>query len=217
MSAFRTSKFATASEKFEKLANGQDLIDIAKGNVAVIGKRSETSETLDVFELNGLGKNTAPLVQATASPENNWYQKTIYPLLYEYYGEDQAVTISNWREANLLGTPPLKGVKLHSNYSREGYQLNDTHISSGVAPARSGSVLLGYYLSYYAFFDYDELRNKAARKYLNGGQVPESIRRLLAAQGYTDLLEGYYPVELSYTLPGTNQVTSRQTIKIRFK
>jgi hypothetical protein len=215
-SAFRTSKFATAGEKFETLRNGQDLIDIAKGNLVVIGKRSESSETLDAFEINGLGKNTAPLVQVVASPENNWYKNTIYPLLYELYRQDPTVAVSDWREASLLGTPPLKGVKLYSNYSREGYQLNESQISSGVAAAQPGSVLFAYYLSYYAFFDYDELRNKAARKYLSSGQAPESVRRLLAAKGYTDLLKGQYPVEVSYTLPGSNQVTSRQTVTIRF-
>ncbi|MBD0255413.1 MAG: hypothetical protein ICV83_06810, partial [Cytophagales bacterium] len=215
-SAFRTSKYATAAEKLERLRNGTNLLDVAKGNVAVIGKRSESNETLDVFEINGAGKHTAPLVQVVASPENAWYKNTIYPLLYELYGQDASVTVSEWRDAAELGTPPLKGVKLYSNYSRDGYQLTENQVGSGVAPAQSGTVLFAYYLSYYAFFDYDELRNKAARKYLATGQAPEGVRRLLSAQGYTDLLDGEYPVEVNYTLPGTNQVTTRQMVTIKF-
>lgn len=215
-SAFRTSKFATAAEKLERLRHGTNLLDVARGNVAVIGKRSESSETLDAFEINGAGKHTAPLVQVVASPENAWYKNTIYPLLYERYGQDPAVTVADWREAAVLGTPPLKGVKLYSNYSRDGYRLDENQAGSGVAPAQAGTVLFAYYLSYYAFFDYDELRNKAARKYLATGQAPEGVRRLLSAQGYTDLLDGEYPVEVNYTLPGTNQVTSRQTVMIKF-
>jgi hypothetical protein len=42
------------------------------------------------------------------------YKNTIYPLLYERYGQDPAVTVADWRDASVLGTPPLKGVKLYS-------------------------------------------------------------------------------------------------------
>src|SRR6185436_10504830 len=109
-SAFRASQFATFSEKWTALGSGQDLFDVAKGNVAVIGKRLSITESFDDFELHGK-EGMAPLVQVIASPENTWFKNTISPLLYELYPYDNDITIS-WREPEELGVKPLKGVKL---------------------------------------------------------------------------------------------------------
>jgi hypothetical protein len=214
-SAFRTSQYSTFSEKWTAIgmAGGQDLFDIATGNIAVIGKRSAALEAFDQFELTGQANNK-PLVAVTASPNNAWFQGTISPLLYDLYPIDKDVTIL-WRDPNELGIKPLKGVKLTNNVS--AFQLTDTEITTGVAGSKNASVLIGYYLSYYTFWDYSELLNKAASKYLNNwGARPEGVRRLLAATGYTDLLSGYYPVDISYTLPGNTTPSFSTQVSIKF-
>ena len=92
--------------------------------------------------------------------------------------------------------------------------MEDLNLTSGYAASKSGMVSIGYFLSYFSFWDFNDLKNKAAAKHLaNGGTG--SGPGILAAR-YADLSEGYYPVEITYSLPGTKQVTFRKEITIKF-
>jgi hypothetical protein len=178
---------------------GQDIMDVASGNIAVIGKRAVIMESFDEFELHGK-ENVQPLVQVMASAESPWLKNTISPLLYELYPYDKDITIQ-WRDPAELGVKPLRGVELTNNVT--DFRLTDAEISSGAASSKTGSVLVGYY--------------KAAGKYLNNWSGrPEGVKRLLAASGYTDLVTGQYPVDVKYTLPGTNKVTYSTQVQIKF-
>lgn len=212
---FRTSQFATFSEKWTALGmtGGQDLFDVATGNIAVIGKRATGTEAFDEFELQGKA-NVEPLLQVSASPENEWFKNTISPLLYDLYPYDRDVTIS-WRETNILGVKPLKGVKITNNISP--FKLTDAEIAAKVGTSKSASVSIGYYISYYTYWDYSELLNKAAAKYLNNwGARPEGVKRLLAVTGYTDMTAGSYPVDVKYKLPGKSASNFSSQVSIKF-
>jgi hypothetical protein len=212
-SVFRASQFATFSEKWASLGNGQDAFDVAKGNVAVIGKRMNIIESFDEYEVMGK-EGMAPLVQVTASSENAWFKNIISPLLYDLYPYDNDITIE-WRKPDVLGVKPLKGVKLTN--SIDNFKLTDANVTAGKASATNGSVLIGYYLSYYTYWDYNELLNKASAKYLNNwGSRPAGVKRLMADTGYTDLLEGNYPVDIKYTLPGADKPSFTTQTSIKF-
>lgn len=212
-SVFRTSQFPRFNNKMNAINMSEDMFDVARGNVAVIGKRLHTQETLDEFELRGK-EGGQPLVQVIASPENHWFKTIISPALYDLYPHDKEIEIE-WRDPTVLGVKPLKGVKLTSDMGN--FQLTDMEVAAGRAAEKRGSMLIGYYLSYYAFWDYEDLLNKAAKKYLDNWKTrPEGIRRLLATTGYTDLLEGEYPVDITYTLPGINEVTYKDQLSIKF-
>jgi hypothetical protein len=212
-SAFRASQFSTFSEKWAALGNGQDAFDVAKGNVAVIGKRMNAQESFDEYELVGK-EGMAPLVQVAASPNNTWLKNTISPLLYDLYPYDKDITI-DWRNPDVLGVKPLKGVKLTN--SIDVFKLTDSNVTAGRVPATSGSVLIGYYLSYYVFWDYNDLLNKASAKYLNDwNSRPAGVKRLMVDAGYTDLLEGSYPVDIKYTLPGADKPNFTTQVSIKF-
>jgi len=212
-SAFRASQFSTFGEKWLALGSGQDAFDVAKGNVAVIGKRMSITESFDDYELHGK-EGMEPLVQVVASPDNVWFKNVISPLLYDLYPYDNDITIS-WRKPDVLGIKPLKGVKLTG--SVDPFKLTDSNVTAGKAPATSGSVLIGYYLSYYAYWDYNELLNKASAKYLdNWGSRPAGVKRLMTDTGYTDLLEGSYPVDVKYTLPGAEKPNFTTQVSIKF-
>lgn len=211
--AFRTSQFPRFKDKMAAISKTEDMFDVAKGYVAVIGKRLHTQETLDEFELHGK-EGVQPLVQVIASPETRWFKNIISPALYDLYPHDKDVEII-WRDPAVLGVKPLKGVSLTSDMGK--FQLTDLEVAAGRVAEKRGSMLIGYYLSYYAFWDYKDLQNKASEKYLdNWKSRPEGIRRLLAITGYTDLLEGQYPVDITYTLPGINEVTYKDRISIKF-
>lgn len=215
-SDFRTSKFKSFADKVNAFSGKEDLFDIAKGNVAVIGKSFNSNETFDLFEVEGKDTESLPLVQLEASTDNTWFKEVMNPLLYEQYPAATNVTI-DWRKTSLLGIAPLKGVRLHYVDGNKPYQLTQNQASSGTAPAYGGRMIVGYYLSYYTFFDYSELINKAAANYLEtDAKLSEGVTRLLKVNGYTDLKKGSYPVNVKYVLPGTGKVTSSQVITIRF-
>ncbi|HYF69701.1 MAG TPA: hypothetical protein VD884_16265 [Ohtaekwangia sp.] len=212
-SAFRSSQFGTFAEKWVSFSEGADAFDVAKGNVAVIGKRLSTQEAFDEFELTGR-EGGDPFVQVSASPHTPWMTDVIAPLLYNAYSPNSGLTIE-WRDPQVLGIKPLKGVKLANDLA--SYKLTDNEINSGVGLKKAGSVLVGYYLSYYAYWDYDELTNKAAAKYYdNWSSRPEAAKRLLASTGYTDLIGGNYPVNIQYIIPGTEKPTYSNQMIIHF-
>lgn len=213
-SAFRTSQFGKFEEKMAAISNTRDLLDVAVGNIAVIGKRADLPETFDLIELRGKDGQTNPLVQVVASAENAWMKNYMSPMLYDEYPVHEDVQIS-WRDADVLGVKPLRAVKLINDQGE--YGLTDLHMTSGSAPSKSGSVLIGYYLSFYSFRDFNDLRNTAALKFLsNWASAPQAAKNLLAAGGFVDLIDGDYPVELTYSLPGTNQVTYRKELVIKY-
>jgi hypothetical protein len=214
-SAFRTSQFSTFNEKWASLAAPQDLFDIAIGNIAVIGKGATIQETFDDFELKGKANHHKALVQVEASPATGWMSNTIAPLLYNSYPPDPAVTISR-RNTDSLGVKPLRAVQLYN--IQENYILTESNISSGISMPKSGPVKLMYYLSYVSFWDFDEMRNKAASLVLSGnGPSSPAVNNLLSAVGYTDLIPGAtYPVNIKYMLPGINQVTTQKQLTIQF-
>lgn len=110
---------------------------------------------------------------------------------------------------------PLKGVKLTNDQGE--YRLTDANVTAGSAPAKSGSIVFGYYLSWYGFKDFNDLRNQAAAKYLNDwSTAPAAAKNLLSAGGFVDLMSGNYPIEITYSLPGTNQVTYKSQVSIKY-
>jgi len=211
-SAFRTSQFNNFSEKWASISGSQDLFDIAIGNIAVIGKGANIQETFDDFELKGFQNHHKPLVQVSASPEDDWLKTFMAPLLYDSYPVDPAITITN-RSVDSLGVEPLRAVRLTN--SQENYILQDANVNSGIAPAKSGPVKVMYYLSYVGQKDFTELRDKAANLLIHGNTSP-GVMHLMSAKGYTDLTPGTYRINFSYTLPGINRVTTEKQIAIQF-
>lgn len=212
-SAFRTSRYDNFTEKLAAASSYQDMFDVAIGNIAVIGKRITLPETFDDIELLGKYRRHKPLVQLSASGENHWLKNVISPILYDTYPLDPAVSITR-RNLDSLGVKPVRALALSNQV--ENYLLSESNITSGISVPKSGPVKAMYYLSYISFGDYDELRNKAAARTIAGGQIPSAVTRLLQTRGYTDLMSGSYPINISYSLPGKDQITTQKQIIIQF-
>ncbi len=213
---FRTSRYSSFTEKMNAAGEGENIWDIATGLVSVIGQRFQLPETFDKFELQGDGIfATQPLIQARASTNNSWLQNKIMPLLYNDYPFHPSLTLSRDTAAT-GGMPPLRALKLFNNDDAL-YQLADVDITNGFAQPRAGACRVMYYVSMVANDDYHELLNKANRLYINGGSVSPAMKRLMTSL-FPDL-DGNtnYPVELRYTLPGTNKTTSSVTKNIYYK
>jgi hypothetical protein len=213
---FRTSKYNTFVEKMSATFDPRDVFDVATNYVSVIGQRFESDETFDKFEIEGDASFTVkPLIALKAGMNNSWLQNKLMPLLYTGYPFNPAMDIT--RDQTVTGgIPPLDAVRLYNNdYTL--YQLEDGAISDGIAQSKAGRCRFMYYVSFVANDDYHELLNKANRVYLNGGSASPGITRLLTST-YPDLQgDLYYPVEMSYRLPGTNNITSSITRSIYYK
>lgn len=208
-SVFRTSNFETFSSKWASFSKTTDVFDIATGNIAVIGKRGLIDETFDEIELRGEDNGRAPLVNVIASPETPWMRDHIAPMLYKDYPIEKNITIS-WRDPEILGLKPIKAVQL-SNQQGD-YSLTPAHVNSGTAPVHSGGITFGYFLSWYSFNDYNDLRNEAARYLLNYSEAPQGVKNLLSEGSYTGLLRDNYPVEISYQLPDGKKTFTTQIV-----
>jgi hypothetical protein len=192
-------------------------MDIATDYVPVIGKRFDSYETFDKFDLSGDGNKTAPLLFARAVPANNWLQNKIIPLLYQSYPLDNDITI-DYRNVQLLGSPPLLAVSVFNNEG-DAYQLTGDAASAGSAPSMAGRFRVMYFLSYVSYQDYHQLLSKAVTKYLSGANkaVPAGIQQLLSTTYPEMEANQQYGVELNYRLPGTNTVTSTVNYNILYK
>jgi hypothetical protein len=217
-SNFRTSKYNTFRDKMNAASNTMDVMDIATDYVPVIGKRFDSYETFDRFELSGDGGSAAPMVFARAVPANNWLQNRIIPLLYQAYPMDNDITIEQ-RDVKLLGTTPLLAVSVFNNETN-AYQLTGDAISAGAAQTMAGRFRVMYFLSYVSYQDYHELLSKAVAKYLSGnnkGTMPAGVQQLLGAPYPEMETNQQYAVEVNYRLPGTNKVTSTVNYNILYK
>ncbi|RFM25853.1 hypothetical protein [Deminuibacter soli] len=216
---FRTSRYSSFTQKMNAFANAYDVFDVAEGYISVIGKRFDAPETFDRYELNSDATfNTLPLVSAAALPQNNWLQQQLMPLLYNGYPFVADLTITHRDTAISGGIPPMRAVQTYNN-DDQGYDLTDDDISEGQAASKPGRCRVMYYVSYVGNMDYHELLNKATDNVLAGKAAfinNPSVQRLLVSK-YVDLQSKQdYPVQLTYRLPGTRQVTSSVQYKIHF-
>ena len=215
--SFRTSKYGTFTEKMSDVTDPKNLYDVATNYISVIGQRLTMAETFDKFEIAGDATfSTKPLINLQAGMNNIWLRDTLMPLLYTGYPFDPSMTITR-DLTSAAGIPPLDAVRLYNNdYSL--YQLEDVAVADGAAPAISGPICYMYYVSWVAYTDYYELQAKASKLYLNRGNITPAISRLITKNIFPDL-QGYlyYPVEMEYRLPGSNNITSSITKSIYYK
>lgn len=216
--AFRTSKYTSFREKMNATSNTMDLMDIATDYVPVIGKRFDSYETFDKFELSGDGNNTAPLLFGRAVANSNWLQNKIIPLIYQQYPMDNDITIDQ-RDVKLLGSPPLLAVSVFNN-DPATYQLTGEAANAGTAQTVPGRFRIMYFLSYVSYRDYQELLSKAVAKYLSGKTglvMPAGVGQLMSTTYPEMEINQQYSVELNYRLPGTNTITSTVNYNILYK
>ncbi|SEW37912.1 hypothetical protein SAMN05428988_4747 [Chitinophaga sp. YR573] len=214
--SFRTSKYNTFIEKMSATSDPRDLFDVATNYISVIGQRFDATESFDKFETEGDNTfSTKSLISLVAGTNNSWLQTQLMPLIYTGYPFNAGMTITR-DQTTTGGIPPLDAVRLY-NANTSGYRLEDAAISEGLAPTIQDRCRFMYYVSFVANDDYHELLNKANRLYINGVTASPAISRLLTST-YPDLQGNiYYPVELKYRLPGSNNITSSVTRSIYYK
>lgn len=210
-SYFRTSKFNSLNDKLNAMVGYRPAARIIPGlnifEASAVADLSEVFDKTEVVGLNGL----EPLVQLEALPDNPWYVEKIKPLIYEYYPVTPKMNIA-WRNTVLAGVPPLRGISIKQD---NALSLSEEDLFSSEATKLSGRIAFVYSLSFYAYKDFYELRQKAFDLFVdkNWNAAPIGAIRLMTTP-YSDLAVGTYRFKIDYKLPGINKVTTTRTLQI---
>lgn len=207
---FRSSTYNTFSEKIDKGTGTYSYNWPLRNGVAELGFVLRTKELFDEFEINDRAQQ--PLVRLEADlSENSWYKTHIYPLVYQNYPATPALTIT-WRNpVDALGAPPVRAA-----YIRNNYNISDLKYSAEQKAALPGLVAIVYNLPDFIERDYADVQWKVANAYASGNHhnIPKTILPIIETP-FKPVTGGTYILKVSYTLPGTNKVTSTKQIIIK--
>ncbi|WP_266202843.1 hypothetical protein [Pontibacter kalidii] len=207
---FRSSLYSSFSEKMDKVTNAYSYTKPIRNGVTELGYIFRTQELFDDFEINEEGKETLVRLEADLTG-NSWYQAYIYPYVYQNYPVLSNLTI-NWRSpVDKLGAPPVRAVYINNNRNITGLRY-----SSNQSGAIGDLAVFVYNLPYYIERDYHELQWKVANTYAGGGahSIPGTMLPIIQTT-FSPVTRGNYVIKASYTLPGTNKVTSTKLIVIK--
>lgn len=208
---FRTSKYNTFREKILSVNPSSGWRDPIMTGVHAIGSNISGPEPFSEEEIVGINTNP-PLVQMEADLNNvSWYNDKVFPLVYEGYPLKGSFRIRQEnRNSDVFGVIPTKAVFLYQYpYT---IKLSDTELSTGTVSLASTVGRIDYYLAYYMYYDYIDLANQAAN-YVASHGGNERINKLITTP-FPVITRGDYWVNIHYTLPGRNVVTSSYRHKI---
>jgi hypothetical protein len=208
---FRTSKYNTFRDKVLSVNPSTGWRDPIMTGVHAIGSNISGPEPFSEEEIVGINNNP-PLVQMEADLNNvPWYNDKVFPLVYEGYPVNGIFRIRpENRNPDILGIVPTKSVFLYQYPYR--IKLSESELTTGTVALPSTVGRIDYYLAYYMFYDYIDLANQAAN-YVVGRGGNDRINMLITTP-FPVITLGNYWVNIHYTLPGRNTVTSSYRHKI---
>lgn len=211
-SLFRTSVYNTFNEKMQTFNFSQGGTWPIANGVHELTTSFKTDELFDKLEIQGK-EGMKPLIGFKALLGDSYYRETIYPLNYLGYPIHPQVQITNWRNTEEMGVPPVNGIFI--GQSERDRMLLEANKNSSDAPGFSGSGTLVYFQPYYYYMDYHELKQKSAEVAFYSGSTPR-LETLINGR-FPSIQSGKYDLEMSYVLPGINTVTSTFKVVINLK
>jgi hypothetical protein len=203
--SIRSSKYSTLAQKVsaQNLSTTFRVLRIL-WRVHNLKTSFSTEEPFDKVELYGNNfTQNKPLISIEADLSGNrYYDQQLYPLIYEGYPLDGNITITN-RNANELGIPPIRALRIVQ--SPDNFEMKQADPSGSFTPAEQ---YYWYDLPYYMSYDFAEIQNKVANRYLSQTTTSPRVEKILWSQ-FPIILKGAYKVNIRYTLPakqGTNSV-----------
>jgi hypothetical protein len=214
-SFFRTSQFTSVKDKVNSLGI------INTFHVLAIPWRVHTlmtfltgPEYFDKAEISGTNRtqNTS-LVQLEADlSSNDYYNKTIYPLVYADYPIDGNIKVT-WRDVGKLGLPPSKAMYIEQTPG--DLVLTPENVSIGAASASASRSAYIYNLPFYFEKDFKEIQAQVVNRYIQLPIVNDRIQRIMFTP-YPPITPGQYIYKLKYLLPGINKTTTEINITTGF-
>lgn len=214
-SYFRTSAFNTFNAKFNSIIDTEAWIfpDASMMGVFDLGLTFRGTDLFDKAEISGI--NGMPsLVQLNANlAGNSWYEKEIYPLIYEGYPFLPGMKI--YRREEALGIPPIYATYLKQDFNDRVTSIDDFRNQGVINGATIGKI--SYELDHYMRLDYADIESFAALWHAANFRNTTDRVRYILTNTYPVIKKIDHKVELRYVLPGTNIVTTSRTITIRPK
>ena len=171
------------------------------------GQALKPAEGLDLYDLEGdqVGnKQIDRLVRAEATlsgtPED-WYLEHPGTQLYDRFPRSSPALQLAWREAGVLGEPPVRAVRLRKSGNYVPGKLSDYAIASGHVPAFPTEVQVGYDLPYVMYRDFIDYYNQVGNYLTVATDLPDDLADFYQWQ-FVYPKYGQYAVRLEYYLPG---------------
>jgi len=202
-SLFRTSRYNTFAEKMKNIRLS-NAIRLASGiNTFRLISSYQGDELFDLSEINPLNNGTVR-IEAILSG-NKWYERHVYPLVYEGYPLLGWMTTDR-PNAGRTGIPPTKDV--FSENARTNL------LQAGISSALSFTdEYLTYNLGESVAFDFHSLQRRAVNYLVDNGSAPPRIQALISAP-LPHIRKGSYKLRFSYTIPGIDKTTSTYDFEI---
>lgn len=212
---FRTSRYATLREKVAALPidHSARILTIPWRVHQLVSYLSGT-EYFDLAEISGTPRsNNTPLVQLEAVlTGNDYFQNTIYPLVYAGYPLDGNIRIT-WRDPAKLGVYPSKAMYIFQEPAT--LTLNQENIMNGSATATASQGMYMYDLPFYMEKDYRDIQAQVVNRYIQQESVSERVHQIMF-NAFPVMLPGTFRYKVRYTLPGINKVTSETEVTATF-
>jgi len=193
---FESSRYNTFAEKMADKKMRKPMYEIIYSDVGALHAEINASgEPFDVAELTGTDQTERKaLVQPVATLTDDYYTKTIGPLLYNQYPM-QGFTIS--RDTSEMGIPPARAVEITSWYLSNAEAKSNNPLQTSRLPYR-------YNLPYYYKQDFISLQYQIVN--FHRGAIPPNLIPFIE-KGFPAMKQGNYSVQLKYVLPGGKQTS----------
>lgn len=202
---FRTSSFNTFKEKVSAISLSSTFRLTVGMDVFQLAAYLRGNELFSEAEIDGAFKDRHVQFEAILD-QNDWYQKAIYPLVYEGYPLLSGMAI-RFRDVTELGFPPVKSLYI----VQPGYSpvLTEETLSATYSlPSVYNTVR--YDLEVPMLSDYYDIQNQVANYVVdNISTISFSARfNTLLATPFPHFSPGRYRMKIKYVIPRINQTTS---------
>jgi len=210
---FRTSQHNTFVDKMEAISNYEGVKWQEYPHVydlrSTIYDNTPNTEVFDGKEHSSIDAD-AGLVAIVPVYENNaWYNNRIAPLMYENSALLRSAKLDNMQA-------PAHNQVVRFKFRSKDNMLSDEMIEANSRPYISPWGSFNYRAQYYVAMDFVALQNAVANN-TSSLKNSKGLAKFLAADHIPELTEGKYEIQLNYTLPGKNVVTSTVTRIIKLK
>jgi hypothetical protein len=204
-SLFKTSKYNTFKEKVSAITLSSTYRDDVGTNLfTLLAYLRGSTELFDHAEINE--RFTDRQVQFEALLDNNeWYQKHVYPLVYQGYPLKGTMNIQH-RNVQDLGLPPVKSLFIEQPGNYYPVLTEDNLTESFNSPSIFNSVQ--YDLMVPMVWDYVDIQRQVANYMVNNPSGMDARMTTLLTTPFPVYRYGKYKVRLKYVIPRINKTTT---------
>jgi hypothetical protein len=203
-SEFRTSMYGTFKEKMDQLSPDQTSRVNLGENVFQLASYINGPELFDDLEVNGNGSIKSLITAEARLSDNDWYINYVYPLVYADYPIQGFFKLKSRTNPDSLGIPPSKDVFLNLQFNGLSIVNGQPSIDPSTGFAYS---TLRYNVMVPMKVDYLDIQHQVVDYKTRTGYSNKRMNDLILLP-FPIVKYGQYKVNLQYTIPGINKVSS---------